>query len=133
MRKQSTNKLATAKRKAWKAFSEYIRRRDNGVCFTCGKKDDWKRTDAGHYIPGSVCGLVLYFSEINVNCQCTSCNRFKHGNLSEYALKLQRKHGEGVLEFLSATRVNSKGVIFTVEDYKKIEEEYKEKLKEYGE
>ena len=34
-------------------FSQYIRRRDVkeniAECFTCGKKDDWKRLQCGHF------------------------------------------------------------------------------------
>lgn len=121
--------LSTLKKSTWKVFSEYIRRRDKGICFTCGKKDDWKKTDAGHYIPGSVCGLYLYFSEINVNCQCTACNRFRHGNLSQYALALERKHGKGILQQLEKERVKHKKLVYNEDDYKKLKIIYQEKIK----
>ena len=91
------------KKQLWTIFSKYIRIRDDGVCFSCGKKDDWKNTDAGHYVPKTA-GLALYFDEKNVNCQCTACNRFRHGNLSQYALALRQKYGEKILEELEWKR-----------------------------
>src|SRR3989304_4027343 len=47
----------TLKRKAWKAFSEYIRRRDADYagrvsCYTCGLRMHWKSAHAGHAIGG---------------------------------------------------------------------------------
>lgn len=122
MRKRS---LAQWKKVSWKAFSRYIRQRDEGRCFTCGVKRDPKEMDAGHYIAGSICGLVLYFSEVNVNCQCTRCNRFLHGNLAQYALALKKKHGDKILEDLDRIRLETKGTVFTEKDYQRV-------LKEYG-
>ena len=88
------------KKKFWKVFSEYIRRRDDGKCFTCSTQKHWKEMDAGHYIPTSICGEYLHFDERQVNCQCTSCNRYKHGNLTEYARRLVEKYGGKILEKL---------------------------------
>ncbi len=101
----------SVKKRLWDIFSKFIRLRDKGVCFTCDKKDDWKNTDAGHYIPKTICGEYLYFSEIAVNCQCTGCNRFKHGNLSEYAVRLQRKYGQGILLLLDEEKVVKKPML----------------------
>jgi hypothetical protein len=118
------------KKRFWKVFSEYIRKRDNGICFTCGTKKDWKEQDAGHYIPAGVCQLspALYFSEKNVNCQCTSCNRFKHGNLYVYALQLVRKYGADViLELDALKRLHTKWTDWT---YKIYIDEYKQKIKD---
>ncbi|MBD3194074.1 MAG: recombinase [Candidatus Lokiarchaeota archaeon] len=87
--------LKVLKKKAWKVFSEYIRRRDKGICITCGKKDNWQLMHAGHFKHGK-----LDFDEVNINCQCVSCNRFKHGRLDVYAEKLIEKHGHLVLSDL---------------------------------
>lgn len=122
-------KLSSYKKKAWKVFSEFIRRRDKGRCFTCGKKLSWKEMDAGHYIPASVCGLYLYFDERNVNCQCTACNRFRHGNLTQYALKLQKKYGKDILEEPEKDRVRNKKLVYKPGDYEKIIIIYTEKIK----
>jgi hypothetical protein len=118
------------KKRFWKVFSEYIRKRDNGICFTCGTKKDWKEQDAGHYIPAGVCQLspALYFSEKNVHCQCTSCNRYKHGNLSVYALQLVRKYdADVILELDALKRLHTKWTDWT---YKIYIDEYKQKLKD---
>lgn len=115
------------KKKLWKVFSEYIRQRDKGICISCGKKDDWKNTDAGHYIPKTA-GLSIYFDERNVNCQCTYCNRFMHGNLSRYAIALRRKYGENILEELDEMRVKTRKI--DVVEYTNLIAYYKEKIKE---
>lgn len=46
-----------------KIFSEYIRKRDKGVCYTCGKVQDWKKCDNGHYIRRGI--MQFRYDEIN--------------------------------------------------------------------
>lgn len=115
------------KKKLWKVFSKYIRLRDNCTCISCGKKDEFGKMDAGHYIPKTA-GNAIYFDERNVNCQCTYCNRFMHGNLTKYAIALRKKYGEGILEELDQKR--NQIVIFTENDYLRMIEEYKNKIKQ---
>ena len=125
--KKSKNKSCYKKR-LWLIFSKYIRQRDKGICISCGKSDDWKNTDAGHYVPKTA-GLSLYFDEKNVNCQCTYCNRFMHGNLSRYAIALRQKYGENILEELEWKRnITTK---ITEMDYIELIKLYKEKLKKF--
>ena len=88
------------KKKLWKVFSIYIRKKDDGQCYTCSSKKPWKSQDAGHYIPTSICGEYLWFNDLNVHCQCTSCNRFKHGNLSVYAEHLTTEYGDTIIKKL---------------------------------
>ncbi len=84
------------KQKAWIARSEYVRRKEDGICFTCGQRywneelgeNDWKRMEAGHYIHNK-----LDFDDVNIHCQCTKCNRFLHGNLGIYAERLIFRYG----------------------------------------
>jgi 5-methylcytosine-specific restriction endonuclease McrA len=118
--------MKDAKKSLWKVFSEYIRRRDKGVCISCGKRADWKTMDAGHYIP-KTSGLALYFDERNVNCQCTSCNRWMHGNLSAYAIALIKKYGPDILEELDSQRNVIKKI--SEDEYKGMIEIYKNKIK----
>lgn len=128
MKKQKTkNKPMLLKKELWMIFSKYIRQRDQGICFSCGKKDFWRRMDAGHYIPKTA-GLALYFDERNVNCQCTYCNRYMHGNLAKYAIALRKKYGETILEDLDKERYKIK-VIKSIE-YQNLIEYYKNKLLE---
>lgn len=119
------------KRKLWKVFSEYIRRRDadwkgNISCCTCNKRMHWKESDAGHYI-AKTAGLSIYFEEKNVHNQCTHCNRFKHGNQPKYALYLIDRYSPDILKELE-WKSNQKVQIHDNE-YKKLIEEYKEKIK----
>ena len=116
------------KKRLWKVFSEYIRRRDDGHCFTCSAIKYWKETDAGHYIPNTSSNPSLYFDERNVHCQCTSCNRYKSGNLSVYAINLEDRYGQGILQELWVKKnIQSKWSDWT---YKIKIDEYKKKLKE---
>lgn len=112
--------------KAWKVFSLYIRQRD-GRCISCGVRKPWKELDAGHFIPGSVCGKELFFSELNVFAQCTACNRFRHGNASGYAIELARKDSKIFSTLDNIRRKERKeGIIcrYTPNELQKIEEKY---------
>jgi hypothetical protein len=84
----------------WKLTSEFVRRKAQGKCFTCSSIRPWKEMDAGHFIDRSVCGADLYFDLVNVQCQCTSCNRHKSGNKDIFALHLEEKFGKGVIQQL---------------------------------
>ncbi len=90
--------ISSLKKKADKTFSEWIRKRDNYVCFTCGKKGDKSSMQNGHYISRSI--NILRYSELNCHCQCIGCNVFQHGNIPEYAIRLQQKYGEDILQTL---------------------------------
>lgn len=118
-------KGSNLKAKLWKVFSEYIRQRDKGVCISCGKKDEWRNTDAGHYIPKTA-GLSIYFDERNVNCQCTFCNRFRHGNLARYAIALRIKYGPNVLEELDKQQRQVRKI--TPAEYKELIDIYANKV-----
>jgi len=122
---KSTNALL--KKELWVYFSQFIRQRDKGICISCGKEDFWRKMDAGHYIPKTA-GLSLYFDERNVNCQCTYCNRWMHGNLSRYAIALRKKYGENILEELDKKRIKIKKI--TNDEYIKLIEIYKNKIDE---
>ena len=88
LRKKSKQKIPVLKRKLWKVFSDYIKKRDKNICFTCGRKCEGSGAHAGHFIPKSVGGLALYFDEENVHCQCYNCNINLGGNQYIYGIKL---------------------------------------------
>ncbi len=97
--------VAQLKKILWKLFSEWVRRKDtdsNGIatCFTCDRKNPWKMMHAGHYVRASA-GLSTYFEEKNVQVQCYACNIWRDGNSDEYALRLQKKYGENILNELN--------------------------------
>ena len=91
--------VGSVKRKAWTAFSLWVRNRDRGVCFTCGGNGN----QAGHYIPRSLSSF-LYFNEDNVHAQCFRCNINLFGNSDEYAARL----GEEVVKRLRADKTKHK-------------------------
>ena len=119
------------KKKLWALVSEYIRRKDADwqgyvSCVTCGVRKHWKELDAGHYI-AKTGGLSIYFEEKNLAPQCTGCNRFRHGNLAQYALYLIGKYGDQILEELDWKRKQT--ISISNGEYKKLIEVYKEKIK----
>jgi hypothetical protein len=75
--------------RVWRKCSEYVRRRDQGVCYTCGDRKDWKYQDAGHFIHGKT--KPTYFDTRQIKCQCQRCNHFLSGNLGVYGVKLARE------------------------------------------
>lgn len=86
-------------KKAQKVFNRFIRLRDDSnVCISCGRKEDWQM-HAGHYRDrGSY--PALRFEPLNCHMQCSRCNRFKSGNLSNYRINLIEKIGLKKVEWL---------------------------------
>ena len=89
-----------------KVFSIFIRKRDKGKCFTCSTQKPWKEMDAGHYKKRQHLGTR--WDERNVNCQDTSCNSFKGGNMDVYAIRLEAKYGYGILQELEELKKKDK-------------------------
>lgn len=117
------------KKRLWIIFSKYIRKRDNYICISCGKQLTKETSDAGHYIPKTA-GLSIYFDEQDVNCQCTRCNRFMHGNLSQYALALRKKYGDNILEELDERRRIPRKI--SEDEYSELIKIYEQKLADLG-
>lgn len=86
------------KRELDRVFSDFIRKRDNYTCITCGHQGTKKDIQNGHYIERNKVGTR--YDEENCNAQCVNCNVWKKGNLRVYAVKLIEKYGNGVLERL---------------------------------
>lgn len=122
--------LSSLKKKAWKLFSEWIRRKDadeggTEYCFTCGRAFHWKELQAGHGIGGRH-NAVLFDEEI-VRPQCVACNVFLRGNYQVFITKLIKENGMKWWECkLSDSRKTLK---LTRSDVEEIIEKYKEKLK----
>ena len=115
------------KKKAWDLQSQYVRRKANGVCYTCGSRKEWKAQDAGHYIHKD----SLDYDLINIHCQCTGCNRFRHGNLGIYGEKLIAEYGE---EAIAEMRFRSNQVRkYTIDELELLVERYKVELDEMQE
>ena len=122
--------LKQLKKQLWKVFSLFIRQRDNYTCFTCGKVIEEKhKAHCGHFIDAGISKLPLYFSEVNNNCQCISCNNFKSGNKAVYSYKLIQKYGDGIIQQLH--ELNAKPITkWTAEEYNKLINYYNFKIKE---
>ena len=95
------------KRKAWDAFSKFIRTRDClrttgcpdwGLCSTCHKRYHIKLLQAGHFIPGR--RNANLFSEKGCHAQCYNCNINLRGNTLEYRRQIIEMYGEGYDEIL---------------------------------
>jgi hypothetical protein len=93
------------KKKAWDAFSLYVRLRDclettgtqdYGLCITCGTKHHFKDLQAGHCIPGR--GNSILLDDTLVAAQCRRCNVFQNGQHGIFALRMIDKWGRKYYE-----------------------------------
>lgn len=114
-----------------KVFSEYIRRRktknDIAECYTCGKKDHWKKLQCGHF--QSRKHLSTRWDEKNCQVQCASCNIFRYGEQFRFGSRLVYEYGSDVaLELEQQARIPSK---FSNVDLEEKIEYYKSLVKSF--
>lgn len=120
--------LKWLKAKAQECCNRFIRLRDElCACISCGTMADIKY-DAGHFIPAGRC-IPLRYDELNIHKQCTRCNTRMSGNLTAYEAALRIKLGDEVVEWLKGPH---EPVRYRAEDYLRIIEEYKAKIKLLG-
>lgn len=107
-------------------FNTYIRLRDiNKGCISCGTDLRGRKFDAGHY--RSVGGNPqLRFHPENCHGQCVYCNRHQHGNIVEYRLRLIKRVGIDVVNFLEQ---ENKAKQYSIPQLILMKEEYKEKVR----
>ena len=83
-------------------FSQYIRKKnsDHGkaICFTCGKVDEWKNLQCGHF--QSRRHYSTRWDEVNCQVQCAGCNVFKYGEQYKFSIALNAKYGESTADDL---------------------------------
>ena len=93
------------KKKAWNAFSKYIRTRDciattgtavAGRCITCGKSFHFRVLHAGHFIAGR--GNAILFNRKFVNIQCYHCNIFHNGRFDIYRAAMVHRYGKAFVD-----------------------------------
>lgn len=94
------------KNKAWRLFSQYIRRKYSNKegfakCFTCGTVKPWKELQCGHGIGGR--GNYVLFLEEVCRPQCYGCNVGRKGAYEVFIPKLidwygSDKYNEWVVE-----------------------------------
>lgn len=111
-------------------FSQYIRLRyaknEIAECYTCGKKDNYKKLQAGHF--ASRRHYATRWNEYNVQVQCYSCNIGMQGLQFEFGKRLNLQYGNNFAEDLLIE--SKKAVKFTDLDLKDMIEQYKDKLKD---
>lgn len=122
--------LAKAKKAAWTAFSLYVRLRDSDwrgdcTCVTCGKTQNYRKQQAGHFVQGRHNSVL--FDPRNCHVQCPGCNLFKNGNLYLYGKFMEKKYGQEVIDELFELDKQSKK--YTEQDFRDIETKYKELCK----
>ena len=97
MAKTPSRKLLVKKLDA--IFSEYIRRRyarnEIATCVTCGKKDHWKKLQAGHFMSRK--HYSTRWDEDNVEVQCSACNVFRYGEQYLFAKYLGNEKADMLL------------------------------------
>lgn len=127
--KQDLKTKSEWKKEAQKSFNAYIRERDrNDPCISCdipanNKTNYW---DCGHY--NSVGSTPeLRFEPLNAHKQCKHCNRDKSGNIVNYRVRLLKKIGQKMLDWLEGPHKIQKR---SIEEIKDINKKYKTKKKE---
>lgn len=118
--------LKSLRKKAWRLQSEYIRRTECGICFTCGVHGSWKSMQAGHYIHGN----HMDFTRMNIHCQCIRCNKWLHGNLGIYAERMIAEYGEMSIAQLREQDRSTKGKKFNIDELQGLINEYTILLKD---
>lgn len=116
----------TLHKKAWKLFSEWIRRKDAtsgglAICYSCDSYLPWQDAHAGHFFHNK-----LDFDTRNVHVQDPKCNTYMHGNLAAYGVKLAQELG---VDGMQQLRTDSNTIKYTIEDLERIIEEYTLRLK----
>jgi gamma-glutamylcyclotransferase (GGCT)/AIG2-like uncharacterized protein YtfP len=124
--RESLKSVSQYRRELQKVFNEFIRLRDSKKpCISCNKPLPVKY-DAGHfYSVGAYPNLR--FNEDNVHGQCVECNQHKHGNLLEYAPRLNERIGFERASKLMAIR--NEPLKLPLDEIKRLIEYYKCKVK----
>lgn len=124
----------SAKRRAWKAFSLYVRLKyadklEFITCYTCNNRMHYKESQAGHGLGGRH-GGILFMEEL-VRPQCVGCNMFGGGKYGIFTQKLIEEYGaEKYYELVKKSNQITK---YTIEDYLEIENKYRHAFNLKGE
>lgn len=125
LRREALKSRSQWLREAQSAFNAWIRQRDQDLpCISCGRYGT--KYDAGHYRSVGA-APQLRFNEDNVHKQCSQCNQHLSGNIVAYRQGLLQKIGPQRLDALEA---NHQSIRWTIEDARRIRDEYRSKLKE---
>ncbi|NBC97881.1 recombination protein NinG [Atlantibacter hermannii] len=125
-RRQAVKPLSYFRNQAQQAFNEFIRYRDRHLpCISCGRYHDGQY-HAGHFRTTGA-NPELRFNEDNCHRQCAPCNNHLSGNLTAYRPALIAKIGQARFDALMGPHELPK---WKREDYIRIRNEYRAKLKE---
>lgn len=128
MKKPKKLKKSQAKKRAWTAFSLYIRLKDAkgevATCVTCGRGNHYTKLHAGHFLPGRHNSIL--FDEQGVHPQCYACNVVLGGNGARYYKFMLKQYGQKAIDELEA--LDNTTVVYSVQDFLDFEKLYKEKL-----
>ncbi|MEB7925456.1 recombination protein NinG [Atlantibacter hermannii] len=125
-RRQAVKPLSYFIKQAQQAFNEFIRYRDRHLpCISCGRHHDGQY-HAGHYRTTGA-NPELRFNEDNCHRQCAPCNNHLSGNLINYRPALILKIGQARFDALMGQHELPK---WGRDDYIRIRDEYRAKLKE---
>lgn len=106
-------------------FSQYIRRRfaknEIAECFTCGKRDNWKNLQCGHF--QSRKHYSTRWDSTNCQVQCAGCNIFKNGEQFIFGKRLDAKYGDGTADQLhikakKMVKLSTNDLIMLINKYK---------------
>lgn len=120
--------VSKAKKRAWTAFSLYIRTKgsDRGTnrCVTCNRVYPITALQAGHWIPGRHNSVL--FDERNCHPQCYGCNVPMKGNPIKYYHFMEETYNKKVMKELEELDKQEKQ--FKVYELLEIERMYNDKL-----
>ena len=116
-------------KEAQKVFNQYIRLRDkHKPCVSCDSKLGVK-FDAGHYFSSGGHKAVT-FDEDNVHGQCVACNQYKHGNLLNYQIGIEKRIGADRLLTLHEKAYQTRK--YSADELQQLIKTYKQKIKDAG-
>ncbi len=102
-------------------FSQFIRLRysknEISECVTCGKKDHWKKLQAGHFISRK--HYATRWNEDNVEVQCVGCNVYRYGEQYLFSKYLgQELSDELMAKSRSIAKFSDVELLEMIEEYK---------------
>lgn len=97
--------ITKKKKKADAVFSIHIRKKyanAEGIisCYTCDYKGPIKKMQCGHFV--SRYYIATRYDERNCRPQCITCNIWRNGRTPEFATRLKKELGEGIVDELFA-------------------------------
>lgn len=129
-RKEKLKTRSDYMKEAQQAFNSFVRYRDQLAgypCISSGRPLDWSgnAVDAGHYRSvGSA--PHLRFNEDNCHAQSKKDNQWLSGNAVDYRINLIKRIG---LERVEALEADNEPKKYSIEDLRRIRDEYRLKLK----